>query len=164
MTDSSGWQLIPTHLRPFRDKLRISGFDLVRISAWEAKDRALKYPGHNPCDYEYTIYRIAYIDEASGQVYLRGSSESSHYFSESTAPAFVDSHLEHNTPAPLRQWLLKWLKDTDTGRAVGLITLLVPPYGLTLLGFMGIGNYREIREARRRAQLLPRLLDMPRFA
>jgi len=164
MTDSGGWQPIPTHLRPYRDKLRIVGFDLVRVSAWEAKDRALKYAGHNPRDYEYTIYPIAYIDETSGQVYLRGSPESSHYFSESAAPSFVNAHLEQNAPVPLRRWLLKWLRDNDYGRALGLITVLVPPYGLTLLGLIGIGNYQEIRDARRRAQLLPRLLDMPRFA
>ena len=164
MTDNGGWQPIPSHLRPYRDNLRIAGFDLVRISAWEATDRASKYNGHAPGDYEYTIYPIDHIDETSGQVYLRGIPESSHYFSESTAPSFVTSHLEQHAPAPLRRWLFKWLRDDNYGRSLGLIAVLVPPYALTLLGLIGIGNYQAIRDAKRRAKLLPRLLDMPRFA
>src|SRR3989304_530979 len=109
MTDGGGWQPIPIHLRPYRDKLRVIGFDLVRVSEWEAKDRALKHPGHIPRDYGYTIYPIRYIDESSGQVYLRGSPESSHYFSESAVPSCVSAHLEQKAPVPLR----KWLRDDD---------------------------------------------------
>ena len=164
MTDIGGWRPIPSHLRPYRDNLRIAGFDLVRMSDWEANDRARKYKGHTPQDYEYTIYPIDHIDETSGQVYLRGTPESSHYFSERSAQSVVTSHLEQHAPAPLRRWLFKWLRYSDYGRSLGLITVLVPPYGLTILGLIGIGNYQEIRDAKRRAKLLPRLLDMPRFA
>ena len=164
LTDRGGWQSIPTHLQPFRDQLRIAGFDLIRISTWEAADRARKYTGHSPRDYEYTIYPIAHIDESSGQIYLRGSPESSRYFSENAAPSVVNSHLEQHASVPLRRWLLRWLRDTERGKALAVTTVIAPPYGLTLLAFIGIGNYQELRDARRRAQLLPRMRDKPRFA
>lgn len=161
MTDGGGWQPIPTHLRPYRDKLRIVGFDLVRVSAWEAKDRALRYYGHHPRDYEYTIYPIAYIDETSGQVYLSGSLESSHYFSESDAPLWANYRFEQEAPVSL----LKDLRDNSQfWLSLGILTAIVPPYALVLFGLVRASEYRKRRDARRRARLLPRLLDMPRFA
>ena len=163
MSDRGGWRPIPTHLRPLRDKLRVAGFDLIHLSDWEAADRARRYVGHEARDYDYTIYPIAHIDEGSGQVFLLGSLESSHYFSETSAPSAIESHLEHNAPAPLRRWLFKWLRDSNTGRALGITTLLAPPSGLTILGAIGIGNWQSVREAKHRARLLPRLLDMPKF-
>ena len=152
------------HLRPLRDKLRVAGFDLIHLSEWEVEYRARQFTGHKAPDYAYTIYPIAHIDETSGQVYLRGSPEASYYFSEATAPSAINSYIEQHTPAPMRRWLFKWLRDDPMGQAMGLTTILVPPYGLTILGLIGIANYQEVRNAKRRAKLLPRLLEKPKFA
>jgi hypothetical protein len=152
---------IPPELRTYRDKLRIIGFDLVRVSQWEATDRAKHSFGHDASGYEYTIVPIQHIDEQSGQIYLRGVPEPSKFFSSACAPRIIEDHLKKESPSLILRDIL-----SDRGNQVGIAALaaIALPYMLAALSLEVASEYRKLREAKRRAKLLPRLREMPQYA
>lgn len=146
---------LPDHLHADRDRLRIAGFDLVRYR--EAHARAKAEPIRHPWrDYEYAIHEIHWIDPSTGQITI---APNPHYSSETRLPDWVEYHVNSKKPLGGGRLLKNWF--TDPAHAV--LTVVVPPFGLTLLGMGALANRANRREHEQRQALLARLAPMPTF-
>ncbi len=126
---------LPDKFREARDRLRVVGNELVR--------------------YKYAIHKIEFVDQKDGQIYI---AEHAFYSSEQRVPEWVVYYVEKEKPAGF-----SLIKDSFTSPVHALITLVVPPYGLTLLGLVGAGEYMRHRDQKARRKELPRLSDIPKF-
>lgn len=145
---------LPQEFREYRDHLRVAGYELVRYSKVRAESEASKFR-HSPTDYEYAIHKIESIQAENGQIYIN---ENAFYSSASRVPDWA-----------------KYFADKEKTEGIGLLghffkdpvnaflTLAVPPYGLTILGFAAVGDRMKRKEQQHRRELLPRLLETPKL-
>ncbi|SRR6266571_4488740 len=145
---------LPDKFREARDRLRVVGHELVRYTNAHARRVASRYR-HPEADYEYAIHKIEFVDQKDGQIYI---AEHAFYSSEQRVPEWVVYYVEKEKPAGF-----SLIKDSFTSPVHALITLVVPPYGLTLLGLVGAGEYMRHRDQKARRKELPRLSDIPKF-
>jgi hypothetical protein len=104
--------------------------------------------------YEYAIHKIESIDE-HGQLHLNRNP----FFTSATrVPDWTRYYLEKERPAGLGIFKAFF---REPARAV--ITLIAPPYGLTLLGLAALGDRSGARQQRERRERLPLLSELPKF-
>jgi hypothetical protein len=140
--------------RPYRDELRIAGYELVRYALSHARQEASRYR-HPTADYEYGIHKIEFIDPKSLQIYIN---RHPFYSSASRVPDWTKYHVDKERPAGAKL-LTGWF--TDPVRAI--ITVFVPPYGLTLLGLAAIADRLAAGQQKERQGQLRQLSERPKF-
>jgi hypothetical protein len=145
---------LPIELYPYRDQLRVVGYDLVRYTVGHAQREARKYR-HPAEDYEYAIHKIEFIEANDGQIFIN---RNPFYTSATRVPDWTNYHVKKEKPQGfgiLKSWF--------TEPAHTLLTVIVPPFGLTLLGLAVVGDRVEAKQQRERHQLLACLLERPKF-
>ncbi|MFJ1257143.1 hypothetical protein [Cupriavidus sp. CuC1] len=145
---------LPDAFLELRDQLRIVRYELVHYSQGHAQREAGKYR-HPPSDYEYAIHKIEYIDPESSQIFIDGHA---FYSSEQRVPDWVKYHVKEKSPQGARL-----LKQWFTSPASLLLTALVPPYGLSLLGLSAVSDHMDRRDQSKLKQALPVLSELPKF-
>lgn len=144
---------LPPSVLDARDQLRVVGYELVRYTNEHAKREAGRYR-HPPADYEYAIHKIEFVDQKDGQIYI---SEHAFFCSEKRIPDWTKYYTDEEKLAGLS--LLKAIANP-----VGaVVSILAPPYMLTLLGLAGIGEYMKKRKQDARRGDLFRLSETPKF-
>ncbi|WP_370305864.1 hypothetical protein [Sinimarinibacterium flocculans] len=154
MKDENDFVSLPDSLITARNRLRVIGHELVRYSPARAASEAAQYR-HSAADYEYSIHKIEFIDQKTGELFI---ARSGFHTSGKEVLNWV-SHFE-SEERPLGWSILKkWFTDP----AHLAVTALAPPYGLALLGLASIGQHGKHREQLRMQELLGRLADRPKF-
>lgn len=144
---------LPSELRGFRNQLRVVGYELVHFTRTFAEEAARRVR-HPVADYEFAIHKIEHIDE-QGQLHVNP-----HPFFSSAArvPDWTRYYVEKERPAGLGIFKAFFREPART-----IITLAVPPYGLTLLGMAAVGDRVEAKRQRERHQQLDSLAELPKF-
>jgi hypothetical protein len=152
MKTESDFAPLPAEFREYRDRLRIVGHELVRYTQAHAESEAARYR-HMPADYEYAIHKIDYIEDY--QLYI---DEHAFYSSALRVPDWTKYYSEKEKPMGfglLKQWF--------SNPVTVLITLIVPPFGLTLLGMTAVEDKRDRNVQNTRRKSLGTLAEMPKF-
>jgi hypothetical protein len=145
---------LPVELRSYRDQLRVAGYDLVRYTVEHAQREARKYR-HPTEDYEYAIHKIALIEANDGQIFIN---RNPFYSSAARVPDWTKYHVEKEKPQGIGL-----LKTWFTEPAHAVLTVIVPPFGLTLLGLAAVSDRMEAKQQRERREQLARLSERPKF-
>ena len=146
--------IIPNNLIPFRDQLRVVGYELIRYSQSHAQREASRYR-HKWEDYEFSVHRIESIKPEDGQIWINPHP---FYIAEKDVPRWTQHYIMNNKPEGFG--LLKtWFSNPVTA----LITLVVPPYGLTMLGLVALGDNKERKKQKELEKRLSSLSEMPKF-
>ena len=144
---------LPPELREFRDQLRVVGYELVRFTRAFAH-AAANSVRHPVADYEFAIHRIESIDE-QGQLHVNPNP---FFSSAARVPDWTRYYVETERPAGIGIFKAFF---REPARAI--VTLVVPPYGLALLGLAALGDRADARQQRERRQQLPKLSELPKF-
>jgi hypothetical protein len=145
---------VPPEFLEYRDRLRVVGYELVRYSKAHAQSEAAQFR-HSPADYEYAIHKIESIQAENGQIYIK---ENAFYSSASRVPDWTKYFVDQEKPVGIGL-LGRFFKDPVNA----LLTLAVPPYGLTLLGLTAVGDRINRKEQQNRRESLPHLSEIPKF-
>ncbi|HHG4878493.1 TPA: hypothetical protein ACPWGL_003252 [Pseudomonas aeruginosa] len=123
MPSESDLSELPSELRNYRDRLRSTGFELVRFSPDFSKAQAARFR-HSPADYEFGIHKIMNIDPATHQIYIK------RFGNFSSLKEITDLSLRpESEPESYTSLVFGFFK-----RPVHVIlTLIVPPYALAML-------------------------------
>lgn len=119
-----------------------------------ARREASKYR-HPTEDYEYAIHKIEFIEVHDGQIFIN---RNPFYSSATRVTDWTKYHVEKEKPQGfgiLKTWF------TEPAHAV--LTAIVPPFGLTLLGLAAVSDRLEAKQQRERRELLARLSERPKF-
>lgn len=132
----------------------MAGHELVRYGRAHAQAQA-RQVRHSFQEYEYAIHRISHIDDGTGQIYI---AHDARYTSAQLLPETAALYIK--TEQPRGSGVVKsWFKDPG----LVLLTAIVPPYGLTMLGLAAAGDHMHKREQEKRRRALSRYLDAPKF-
>jgi hypothetical protein len=145
---------LPPEFRGFRDSLRIVGYELVRYTNAHARAEAGRYR-HPIADYEYAIHKIESIQAEDGQIFINSNA---FYSSAARVPDWINYYTEKEKPEGF-SLVKRWF----TNPVSALLTVVVPPYGLAMLGLVAAGDRMNRKEQNDRRQSLPRLSEMPKF-
>jgi hypothetical protein len=143
-----------TEFKPYRDDLRVAGYELVRYALSHARQEANRYR-HAPSDYEFGIHKIEFVDPKDLQVYIN---RHPFYSSAACVPDWAKYHVDKEKQAGAKL-LTSWF--TDPVRVV--LTVVVPPFGLALLGLAAVGDRQAAGQQKKRKSQLPRLSERPKF-
>lgn len=149
----SDLQPLPAELRGCRDELRVVGYELVHYKPEFSRSRAVRVR-HPPSEYEYGIHSIEVIDEQG----LLHVNPNPFFTSASWIPNWVKHYQEKERPAGLGIF-----KSFFKEPARAIVTLVAPPYGLTLLGLAAIGDRTDAKRQRERRASLTSYADLPVF-
>jgi hypothetical protein len=130
------------------------GYELVRYTNAHARAEARKYRHAEP-DYEYGIHKIECIQSSDGQIYIK---DSPFYSSADRVPSWTAHYVEKEHPEGF-SLVKRWFSDP----VYTFLTVVVPPYGLTMLGLAAAGDRMVRREQRERERALARLSETPKF-
>ncbi len=145
---------LPAELRVYRDQLRTIGFELVRYSKEHARSKAAPIR-HPVADYEFAIHKIETIENVTGQIYINPNA---FYSSAERVPSWTEYYLEKEKPEGFGL-LTRWFKDP-----VSLaLTVVVPPFGLAILGMSAIGDKMNKNQQEERRRSLARLSEIPKL-
>ena len=154
MKNEADFRPLPTEFLAYRDQLRVAGYELVRYSRTHAQDEARRYR-HPFGDYEYAIHKIESIEAETGQIYIN---ENASYSSADRVPSWSEYHIDKEKPEGFGL-LSRWFKDP----AYLALTVIVPPYGLTMLGLAAVGDRANRKAQGEREQSLQSLAEFPKF-
>jgi hypothetical protein len=137
-----------------RDDLRIAGYDLIQYSKEYAKRKAATYR-HPSADYEFAIHKIEFTDVKTGQIFvLNNPFYSSRERIEDWTKHFTDKE------KPMGAGILKrWFTDP----ASLVLTAIVPPFALTILGMSAVSDHLHAKRQIERQEILSRLSPIPKF-
>lgn len=144
---------LPSEFRGFRDQLRVVGYELVRFTRTFAQEAA-RQVRHPVADYEFSIHRIESIDK-DGHLHVNPSP---FFSSAASVPDWTRYYVEKERPAGLGTFKAFF---REPARAI--VTLVVPPYGLTLLGLAALGDRADAKRQRERHRQLASLAELPKF-
>lgn len=151
--DSSRIRPLPSEFCALRDDLRCVGYELLHYTAEHVASVANPIR-HPVADYLFGFHKIFGIYPP--RVIIETSNR--RYCSYQSVRALSAALLESEKPARVAE-TVGWFKDP----ASLLLSVLVPPYGLTLFGLGVVGDRQKATEQSRRRALLPTLSEMPEF-
>lgn len=154
MKTEAEFRPLPSEFLSHRDRLRVAGYELVRYSRTHAQAESSRYR-HSFGDYEHAIHKIESIEAETGQIIIN---ENASYSSADQVSSWAEYHIEKYKPEGFGL-LRRWFKDP----AYLALTVIVPPYGLTMLGLAAAGDRAKKKAQDARKQSLLNLSETPRF-
>lgn len=146
---------LPAEFVESRDRLRVVGYELVRYSNDHARAEAAKYR-HPPSAYEYAIHKIESVQALDGQIYI---SRNAFYSSAARVPDWAEHFVEKEKAVGFGL-VKQWLKNPISV----FLTVVMPPYGLTMLGLAAAGDHAARKEQNDRSNSLARFSELPKLA
>lgn len=144
---------LPQEFKALRDELRCFGYELVHYTNSHAVSVAAPIK-HRSNDYLFGFHKIFGI--YAPRVIIETNTR--RHCGKLDVPAAVAAFLEQERPASARE-MAGWFKDP----ANLILSLVVPPYGLAILGLGALANRQKSAEQASRKSLLSALSDMPEF-
>jgi hypothetical protein len=151
MSTSVDIQPLPEEKKYLRDRLRVAGYELIRYTSSYATRIASRYR-HPSSEYDYGIHKITFV-RPNGQLVV---SKHAHHSSESWLENWVNHFVDKEKPAGLKL-VPRWFKEN------WLLTAIVPPYSLALMGLAAAGDAAARREQKEREALLGSFRETPIF-
>ena len=151
--DISCIRSIPQELKALRDELRCVGIELVHYT--ESKAISVAAPiRHNPEDYLFGFHKVfgIYPPRVIIEIHTR------RHCSRSNVPTLAATFLAQERPANVGE-MAGWFKDP----ANLLLSIVVPPYGLTMFALGIFANKQKATAQSSRRNELGNLADMPEF-
>lgn len=145
---------LPPNMIARRNQLRVVGYELVRYTQCHAKAIASRYR-HPVGDYEFAIHKIRFIEPLDGTVFI---DPQAFYSSEQRVDDWVKYYWEKE-----RETIGGGVKGWFSNPVSALLTVVVPPYGITMLGLGLLGIKAERKEQEKRERQLSSLKEIPKF-
>jgi len=144
---------LPQEFKALRDELRCFGYELVHYTNSHAVSVAAPIR-HSVNDYLFGFHKIfgIYPPRVIIETHTR------RHCGKLDVPAVAAAFLEQERPASVRE-MAGWFKDP----ANLILSLVVPPYGLTMFGLGALANRQTLAEQASRKSLVTTLSDMPEF-
>jgi hypothetical protein len=151
--DISSIRPLPQEFKALRDELRCVGYELVHYTNSYAVSVAAPIK-HSANDFLFGFHKIFGI--YAPRVIIENHTR--RHCGKLDVPAAAAAFLEQERPARARE-MAGWFKDP----ANLILSLVVPPYGLTMFGLSAVANRQKSAEHASRKSLLIALSDMPEF-
>lgn len=152
--DITRLRALPGELRQVRDQLRVVGYELVRYTDEHAQSvsRPIRHPARI---YEYGFHKISGIYPP--RVVIESATRT--YCSCDEVSDRANEILAAESLGSTTQLASSFFKDSSNV----LLTVVVAPYALAMLGLAAAGNRGKKVEQERNRELLPRLSETPEF-
>ena len=144
---------LPQDFKALRDELRCFGYELVHYTNSHAVSLAAPIR-HSTNDYLFGFHKIfgIYPPQVIIETHAR------RHCSKLDVAAAAAAFLEQERPASALE-MAGWFKNP----ANLILSLVVPPFGLTMFGLGAFANRQKSAEQASRKSLLSTLSDMPEF-